>query len=180
MAEVAASIATWLGVSLVVLSDGRRGLAAGIALAAAGLAVLAFANVGPVAAASIGAGGAVATLRRAFIGPAGWGIMPAGSTPRLVMCVAGGLVALWIGAVVMSGSGAPLRVAVMSSIGLAGARVLWSDERAVLLSAVGVLAMAIAVAAVVAADPPGVWPFGAAAIIAASTAFTPAGERAAA
>ena len=180
MVEVTAGFAAWLGASLVVVSDGRRGLAAGVACAAAGFAALALPSAGPAAAAVILAGGGVAVARRAFVGPAGWGIMPAGSTPRLVMCVAGGLVALWVGAVVMSGGGGPIRTAVLTSIGLAGARVLWSDDRAVVVSAVGVLAPAIAVGAVLSPESPGVWPFAAAAFLAAAAAFIPAGKRAAA
>jgi hypothetical protein len=171
---VAAAIAAWLGASLVVLSDGRRGLAAGVALATAGLAALAWLSAGPGAAALIAAGGAAAAVRRTRVGPPGWGIMPAGSTPRLVMCVAGGLLGLWVGAVVMPGDGAAARFAVMMAMALAGARALWSDDQPVLLSAVAVVALAIAVASSLAPASPGVWPAAAGAVVAAASAFTPA------
>jgi hypothetical protein len=178
MAEIAAGIALWLGASLVLLSDGRRGLAVGVMFATAGLVAIALAEAGPLPAAAIAAGGAVAAVRRAVAGPPGWGVMPAGSTPRLVTCVAGGLVALWVGAVVMSGAGAAVRVALMVSIGLAGARVLWADDPAIIVTAVGVLAMAVAVAAVIAPAPADLWPCAAGAVIAAAAAFVPAGKRA--
>jgi hypothetical protein len=180
MAAAAAGFAAWLGASLILLSDGRRGLAVGAAFATAGLAVLALGGAGLVAAVAIIAGGAVASARRAFAGRAGWAIMPAGSTPRLVTCVAGGLFALWVGAVVMSGDGAALRFGVMTAIALSGARVLWSDDPYVLVTAAAVLAMAIAAGAALAPVSPGVWPYAAGGLIAAGTAFTPIGKPSAA
>lgn len=176
MVGVAAGFAAWLGVSLVVLSDGRRGLAVGMAMATAGLAALSLPDAGVVGVGALLAGGAIATLRRLMVGPPGWAIMPAGSTPRLVTCVAGGLLALWVGVAVTSGDGAALRFAVMAAIGLAGARVLWSDDRSVLVTAVSVLAIAIAVASALALDMAGAaWPYAAAAVIAAGAALLPSG-----
>src|SRR5207237_8346483 len=81
-----AAFAAWLGASLVVLGDGRRALAFGVFLAAAGMTVIAWQSAGPVAAAAIATGGALAAVRRFGSGPAGWRIMPPGSTPRLVLC----------------------------------------------------------------------------------------------
>ena len=170
MIDVAAGLAAWLGVSLIVLSDGRLGLALGVALATAGLAALSLPQAGALDAAALLAGGAVATVRRLMVGPPGWAIMPAGSTPRLVTCVAGGLFALWVGVAVTSGAGGAVRFAVMATIGLAGARVLWSEERSVLLTAVAAIAIAIAVASAMAPQAAGIWPYAAAAVIAAGTA----------
>jgi hypothetical protein len=171
--EFVAAFVAWLGVSIVLLAEGRRGLALGTAVAALGLAGVCLSSAGPVAAAVVIAGGALASVRRWLAGPPGWGIMPAGSTPRLVTCVAAGLLALWLAVAVTSGGGGALRFAVMASIGLAGARVLWSEEPSVLLTAVAVLALALATGAQLGPDSPGVWPFAAAAIVAAGSAWIP-------
>src|SRR5207244_2346671 len=123
VAGVAAFVA-WLGASLVVLGDGRRALAFGVFLAAAGMTVIAWQSAGPVAAAAIATGGALAAVRRFGSGPDGWRSMPPGSTPRLVLCVAGGLIVLWVAAAATTAAGAPLRFTVMVIAGFSGARVL--------------------------------------------------------
>ena len=123
MIDAAAAFIAWLGVSLLVASDGRRGLALGTALATLAIAVLALDHVSVVAAIAITVGGAVAAAKRFGAGQRGWGIMPAGSTPRLILCIAAGLLALWIAAGVTTGPGAPLRFTVMLVTGLAATRV---------------------------------------------------------
>ena len=172
MVEAAAAFVAWLGVSLVVLSDARRGLALGMLLAAAGLAGVALPEAGPAGAIALVAGGAVAAARRFSAGPGGWGIMPPGSTPRLVLCVVGGLLALWVGLAVMTGEGAALRFAVMSVAGLAGARALSSADTSVAQTAFAVLALAVAAGAALGADA-GVWPFLAGAGAAVAVTWAP-------
>lgn len=170
VAAVAAVLA-WVGASLIVLADGRHGLAAGLALTAAGLAILAGVYVGPLEGAALAAGGLVAALVRDRSGPTGWEIMPAGSTPRLILCVAAGLLALWVALSVTSGSGAPLRFAVLAVTVQAGGRLLSSREAAVILGAVAALALAIGDSAAVAANAPGPAPFAVAALVAAGVMF---------
>lgn len=171
--DFAAAFLAWLGASTVLLADGRRGLAAGMALAALGLAGVCLPVGGPLVAAFVLAGGAVAAARRAMVGPAGWGVMPAGSTPRLVTCVTAGILALWVALAVIAGEGPALRLAVMSSIGLAGARLIWSDDSSVLSTAAAVLALAVAAGALLAPASPGVWAGAAAALVAAGSAWLP-------
>jgi hypothetical protein len=173
MLEAVAAFAAWAGVSLVVLSDGRRGLAAGVALATLGLAVLSLPAGGIAGAAALFVGGAVATARRAVSGPEGWGIMPTGSTPRLVLCVVAGILALWVGVAVMQGGGGAVRFAGMVTIGLAGMRLISSDEGEVTEAALSVLALAVGVAAGMAHGSPGVWPYLAAALVAAAANWIP-------
>lgn len=168
-----AAFATWLGVSLIVLADGRRGLALGLAIASVGLAVVVWQPAGPYASAAVVIGGAAAAVQRLRSGPAGWNVMPAGSTPRLVMCVASGLVALWIAASVMTGEGAALRFAVLAGVGLAGARVLGTDEVAAVTAAVAALVLALAAATPVSEAGLGPWPYAAAALVAAGAAWFP-------
>jgi hypothetical protein len=164
-----AALVAWVGASLVVLSDGRRGLALGMAVAAAGLAGIAWRSAGPLAAAAIAVGGLAAAAGRLRSGELGWGIMPAGSTPRLLLCVAVALVAAWVATTVTTGPGAGLRFAALASLGLAAARVLWSADAAVLLTAAGLLALDIGIAAS-AAD---IWPYAAGGLVAAVIGWVP-------
>lgn len=168
-----AAFAAWVGVSLIVLADGRLGLSAGLGLAAAGLAFIAWPSGGPVAAAAIAAGGTFAAARRWRAGPLGWNLMPAGSTPRLVMCVAWGLIALWLAASVMTGDGAPFRFAVLCTVALAGARVIDTREVAAATTSVAAMALALAVASTVADVQPSPWSYAAAAIVAVGVSWFP-------
>lgn len=173
---VAAAILAWLGASLVVLADGRRGLALGLGLLTAGLAVLSWPSAGLAGALPVAAGGLIASGQCWRSGPATWGIMPAGSTARLVLCVASGLLALWIAASVTNGTGAPLRFAVLVVLGLMGARILGGRDAAALLTSVAGLALVLAVAPGLASTGQGFVPAMAGALVAAGTMFLLAGR----
>lgn len=164
----------WLGASMVVLGDGRRALATGIAVAAAGLGALAWKDTGPASAAAVALGGVVAAAGRLRAGKPGWSLMPAGSTPRIVLCVATALVALWVALVITTGSGSGLRFASTACLVLAAARMLWSDDSAVALTAAAVLALAVGVASSLSPGALQVWPFLAGGIVAAGTGWLPA------
>jgi hypothetical protein len=144
--EAAAALLAWLGASLVVLADGRRGLALGLALLTAGFAVLALAGGLQLGAAVVAAGGGIAAWQCWRSPAANWGIMPAGSTPRLVLCIGSGLLGLWIAAVVTLGPGSALRFAILVVLGLLGARVLSSSELHVVLAGIAGLALALGAA----------------------------------
>jgi hypothetical protein len=163
----AAAFTAWLGAAMIVLADGRRALALGLALTAASFAALAWLGGDIGAAAALFAGGAVATVLRLRWGSEGWGLMPPGSTPRLILAVVAGVVALWIAASVTTGAGAPLRFATLAVLGLMGARVLGGRDPAVVLTAVAVMALAVAMEAGLTATPPGPAPYIVAALIAA-------------
>lgn len=147
MIEIAAAVLVWLGASSIVLADGRRGLALGLGLATAGLAGLAWQAGEGVAVLALAAGGAAAAYRRLGAGPDAWRMMPPGSTPRLVLCIAAGIVALWFAATVTTGSGAALRFGVLAVVVLMAVRVVTSRHPAIVLTAVACLALAIAPAA---------------------------------
>jgi hypothetical protein len=170
--DAVAAFVAWMGASLVVLADGRRGLALGAALATAGISVIGFSTAGPIAGA-LALGGGLAAFGRLRSGPTGWGIMPPGSTPRLVLCIAAGLFALWVGAAVMTGPGSPMRFAVLLVAGLMGARVLGGEERSVLLTATGLLALAMGLGATGGESSKAMWAFLAAGLIAAAVAWLP-------
>ena len=72
--------------------------------------------------------------------------MPAGSTPRLVLCIGTGLLGLWVAAAVTIGPGAAMRFAVLVVLGLMGARVLSSSELHVVLAGIAGLALALGAA----------------------------------
>lgn len=163
----------WVGATLVVIADGRRGLAAGIALSAAGLAVLAFLTAGSVPALAVGTGGAIAAARRYTSGAEGWSILPPGSTPRLVLCIAAGLIAFWLSAGITSGAFASLRFAAILGAGLAAARVLFSTDESSLLTALVLLALSVASVTAVAIPEPSVWPYVAAGLLAAGAGWLP-------
>jgi hypothetical protein len=169
--EAVAALVAWLGTSIVVLADGRRGLALGSVLAAAGVGVIAFDRAGALAAAPVAAGALIGAAGRMRSGKTGWHIMPDGSTPRLVLCIAAALLALWVGAAVTSGPGGALRFTAMLVIGLSGARMVGGDDAPVLLTASGLMAFGVALAATLGGGTLEAWPFLAAGIIAAGVGW---------
>lgn len=174
MAAVVAAIAglcAWSGASLMVLGDGSRGVAAGIGLATAGLAAIAWQIAGVVPALAILLGGAAVALRYVRQEDRAWGIMPAGSTPRLVLCLAAGLLALWFATSVSFGSGIAHRFAVVVVVGLTAARILTSLQTSVVMAAAALLALAVAAGADLGGRS--VWPYLAASVIAAGVALIP-------
>lgn len=168
-----AGLAAWLGASVIVLADGRRGLALGTVFVAAGASLLAWMYAGTLPAAAVASGGVIAAVGRLRTGAPGWQVMPPGSTPRLLLCVATALVALWVAFTITTGPGAGLRFTALAGVALAAARILWSADQAVQLTAVGVLALAAAVASAVGTSSPDAWPFVAAAILAVTAAWLP-------
>jgi hypothetical protein len=171
----AAAFAAWLGGAILVLADGRRGLALGLALMAAGLGGVAFAAGEQLTGAALLAGGVVAAALRWRTGPEGWGLMQPGSTPRIVLTVVIGLVALYFAASLSSGEGAALRFAPMACIALAGARLLQGAERGAALTAASGLVLALGAGSVLGSS--GSLPAAVvAAVIAAGASTLPAAE----
>ena len=173
MISPAAAVVVWLGATLIVVADGRRGLAAGLALAALGLSVLAFLTAGVVPAVALASGGAIAAARRYGAGPEAWGLLPPGSTPRLVLCIAAALVAFWVSAGITSGPFASLRFAAMIGAGLAAARVLSSADGSALLSALVLLGLSAASVTAIAIPEPSVWPYVVAGLLVAVVGWVP-------
>jgi hypothetical protein len=173
--EVAAALLAWLGAALVVLADARRGLALGLALVTVGFAVLAWGSGQPVGAIAVIAGGMTGALRCLTAAPSTWGLMPPGSTPRLVLCIAAGLVALWISASVATAPGAPLLFAVPVVLGLMAARVLSGGDAVVDRTAIACFALALASSpALASSTPTGPVPYVMGALIAAAVIVAPA------
>lgn len=175
MVEAAGAVLAWLGASVVLLADGRRGLAVGLLTAGAGVGLASVGIADPIASAALVAGAALAAGGRLLHGREGSGVMPPGSTPRLVLCAAGGVLALWVGVAIMSGAGPGLRFAAMTAIGLATARILASDDAAAALTAVALLALAVAAATGLDVRARDVAPYLVAAVVAAGSAWIPIG-----
>ena len=169
-----AAFVAWLGAAIVVLADGRRGLALGLALLTITLAVLTWPAGMAVGSVAIGVGGLIAAVQCWRSGPAEWGIMPAGSTPRLILCIASGLLGFWLAASVTTGPDASRRFAVLLVTGLMGARVLISRDVTVVLAGIAGLALALATASGLAAGSPGPIPAIVGGLIAAGVMFVPA------
>jgi hypothetical protein len=161
-----AAFAAWLGAAVIVLSDGRRGLALGLAMTTVAFTVLAWGDGQRLGAVALLLGGAIATIQRLRTGRDEWGMMPPGSTPRLVLAIAGGLLALWTVTSVMTGPGAPLRFAGLSVIGLMASRVVTGSDTGTVLTAVAALALSVGVASGMADTGAGQSPYIAAALIA--------------
>lgn len=170
----AAAVVAWAGAATIVLADGRRGLALGLGLITVGLAAATWTVAGWPAAVLLLIGGGVAAGRRLRSGPPGWVFMPPGSTPRLILSIFGGLIALWIAAVVTSGGSAEVRYASLVVIGMMMARILLGREPAMIFTTATAIALAVAAAASLSPTDPGLAPFALAALIAAGTAFLPA------
>jgi hypothetical protein len=171
--SVLAGLAAWIGASVIVLADGRRALAAGLATVTVGLAGVAWRDGDGLAAVVILLGGGVAAFLRQRAGPPGWMLMPAGSTPRLILCVAGALVALWFAASITVGPEGAARFAVLCVAGLAAARILSTRAAPTIATALATLVLAMAVATHFAGDSPGMAPYLVAALLAAAVMFLP-------
>jgi hypothetical protein len=169
-----AAFVAWLGADLVVLADGRRGLALGLAFLTISFAILAWPAGMAVGSVAIGVGGLFAALQCWRSGPQEWGIMPAGSTPRLILCIGSGLLAFWLAASVTTGPDASLRFAVLVVPGLMGARILMSRDVPVVLAGIAGLALALAAGAGIAAGSSGPVPAIVGGLIAAGVMFVPA------
>lgn len=155
------------------MADGRLGLALGMTLTAAGLAVIAWQSAGAVDAVVILIGGLLAAALRSRAGPPGWDVIPPGSTPRIVLCVASGLLGLWVATTVTQGPGIGFRFAVMTAIALCAARTLATDDVAAATTAAGALLLAAAVASGVQGASTAPLVFVAAAVVAAGAAWWP-------
>ncbi len=141
---VAGASVAWLGAAVLVLSDERRGLALGIAVAAAGLAVAtAAAGKDLVADGALVVGGACSAGLQFGRGGASWGLMPPGSTPRLI----GSLVALILTVLVVgTGLQDPAGVARLGALTvavMAAARLLTVRRRWAALGAGSALALGL-------------------------------------
>jgi hypothetical protein len=125
LAILAAGLA-WLGASLTALSEARRGLSLGLGLTGAGLAGAAL-PTRPLGALLIALSAVIAALLRLRDGAPGWGVLPPGSAPGIVLSVAVLVASLLLAGTVFgslgsSGTVAPLAVSALSAVSLLSSR----------------------------------------------------------
>ena len=147
---IAAAAAAALGGAILLLSDGRRALALGVGLLGAGLSGLAVDAGHIVGAVALLAGAIVAAVLRLRSGPAGWAVMPAGSTPRLILTIVTSLIALWIAVSVTSGDGTGLRFAVTALLVMLTVRLMLGAEAAAANTAASGIALTLGAGALLA------------------------------
>ena len=169
----AAAFAAWAGAAVIVLADGRRGLAVGIALIGVGFCALGWLAGDWFGGAALLAGAVVCAIQLLRSGRQDWGMMPPGSTPRLILAAVGGILSLWVAASVTTGAGAPLRFASVAVMGLMAARLLQGQKAVQVLTASAGLAIALAAASAVGRTAPGLVPYQVAGVIAAGASLLP-------
>jgi hypothetical protein len=172
---VGGAVLAWLAMSVLTLSEARGGLALGLAGAGLGLGVTLIAP-GEWSGTAAAAGGLAAGLLRVRDGTSGWGILPAGSTPRVILCAVAGAACAWIGASLLTGPMAPARTAVLAAIVLASARLLTTSRRQAALASASALALAIGVLGRLVADDSALAFAIAGAVVAVGLALVPAAE----
>ncbi len=139
-AGIAGAGLAWLGASLLVLAEGRRGLAAALAAYSAGLLLCLWT---PSAAVLAGGGLAAAGLRIRD-GRPGWGLLPAGSTPRIILCAVTGVLAAFTAVSLLAAPGAPAgRFSILVGGLLAGSRALAATRRQASLAAAAAVCLAL-------------------------------------
>jgi len=115
----------WLGATLLAISEGRRGLALGLSLAAVGLAIATgAAGQAPLGALALVAGGLAGAVMRMRGGPPGWGVLAPGSTPRLVGAVLVLLAVAFAGGSTLGSPAGAARIAALVVAVLAAGRIL--------------------------------------------------------
>ena len=167
MSDVGAFMA-WLGAAIIVLADSRRGLAAGLAILAAGVAAIAWSQGQQGGAIVLLAGGVLGSALRFTIGPDGWGLLQPGSTPRLLFVVVVAVVALWVALAATSGDSAGLRFAALTALVLLGGRLLEAADPVVMPTAVAGVALVLGM---VSGD--GIVPYAVAALVTAGVSAMP-------
>jgi len=143
-AGVAGVAVAWVGGTLLVVADGRRGLALGLLVLTAGVVLASAASGQPaVGVVALAAGGAFAAALRLRDGRPGWGLLPPGSTPRLV-----GAIAVVIGAALVAGSGlgspqGAARLAALVVAAMGAGRILTVEDRWAALGGGSALALGL-------------------------------------
>ena len=146
----------WLGASVLVLSDARRGIAVGLLLASAGLGLAVSAQDGPADGGILFAGGLLAVAaglrgnRRR-----GWGLLQGPSTPRVVLCVVVGGAGLWLGLGMIDTPGqAEARAAATVMIALGAGRLFGEREARSGLAAASLVALGTGALAAMSSQTP--------------------------
>ena len=151
-AESATAVLAWLGATVVVLAEGRRAMAAG--LAAYAVAVGLVLPVEPGYAAALAVAGIVSGALRLRGGPSDWGALPPGATPRIILCIVTGVVGAFISTSIVAAPGTPAaRTALAIGGFLATARLLSTGRRSAALTAAATVAVTAGAMSALTAGP---------------------------
>jgi len=137
-------IVAWLGASITVLAEGRRGLGCGALLVGAGLCAIEIAAGSPVPGVLLLVGGAGYGLFRQRDGAPGWVLFAPGSSPRLIAAVLLFAVSLFLLNTLQIGT--PALAGVLTVSALAVMRLTSTPDRAALASCAAIEALALGVA----------------------------------
>jgi hypothetical protein len=170
--------AAWLGGSILVLSDARRGLSVGLLLATLGLALAVTVEAGVADGALLAGGGLLAAGASLRLNPRrGWGLLQGPSTPRVVLCVVMGGAGLWLGLGIVNAPGqAEARAAATVLIALGAGRLFAEREARPALAAVSLVALGGGALAAMSTGTPAGALVGAVAAVALNLLPTPAEE----
>jgi hypothetical protein len=145
---------TWLGASILILSDARRGLAVGLLTASVGLALAMAVEGRPLEGGLLLAGGVLAVVVGLRRNPQrGWGLLQGPSTPRIVLCVVLGGAALWLAVGMLQSPGqAQARAAAVIAMAVGAGRLLAEREPRSGLAAAALVALGAGALAALASD----------------------------
>lgn len=137
-------IVAWLGASITVLAEGRRGLGCGALLVGAGLCAIEIAAGHPVPGLLLLIGGAGYGIFRQRDGARGWVLFAPGSSPRLIAAVLLFAVSLFL--INTLDIGTPALAGVLTVSALAVMRLTSTPDRAALASCAAIEALALGAA----------------------------------
>jgi hypothetical protein len=140
---MSAILVAWLGTATVAVSDGRRAFALGLTLTGLGLAGMQQLVGNSTGAAVLLAGGVGAGALRLRDGPAGWGVLPPGSSPRIILSLVTLAFGAFVGISLTTGPGAPGRVATVAVCALSFCRLLSAERQAVAGAVAPALSLAL-------------------------------------
>jgi hypothetical protein len=141
---VAGVIVAWLGASITVLAEGRRGLGCGALLVGAGLCAIEIAAGHTTPGVLLLIGGAGYGIFRQRDGAPGWVLFAPGSSPRLIAAVLLLVVSLFL--INALDIGTPALAGVLTVSSLAVMRLTSTPDRAALASCAAIEALALGVA----------------------------------
>ena len=137
-------IVAWLGASITVLAEGRRGLGCGALLVGAGLCGIEIAAGHAIPGVLLLVGGAGYGIFRQRDGAPGWVLFAPGSSPRLIAVVLLFAVSLFL--INTLGIGTPALAGVLTVSALAVMRLTSTPDRAALASCAAIEALALGLA----------------------------------
>jgi hypothetical protein len=141
---ISGMVVAWLGATLLMVADGRRGLALGLVVLTAGLAAAsAAAGQPPLGVAVLTVGGVATAALRLRGGRPGWGLLPPGSTPRLIGAIVAVIAATLVAGFGLGSPEGAARLAALVVAALAAGRILTVEDRWAALGGAAALALGL-------------------------------------